>query len=335
MTLGVVLADVAATRLLDGLPLVLGWAAGGALFAALARHARSGLDRRAALAGLGGHLLLALAHALLEAPLYALGDGSANLPGQIALAVVAAGAMVSGRLAAEGRTTLRVTLDATALAILAYESAVALSGLTLTLALAAEAIALALVVRRNGSDPVAVAGAAAFATLAAVHALTVVAPPDALIHGVGDPLGAAAALLAAAVAVAAFALSGADEPRAVAVARAVAAVLVLYAASAEVVTALPPEQGQAALSALWAFTGVAVLLAGLVRDLPLLRQGALALLAVTVTKVFLYDLASLTSLYRVASFIALGLLLLAGAFAWQRIRPRPLPDLRSMPDALR
>jgi uncharacterized membrane protein len=80
---------------------------------------------------------------------------------------------------------------------------------------------------------------------------------------------------------------------------------------------------------------VAVLLAGLVRDLPLLRQGALALLAVTVTKVFLYDLASLTSLYRVASFIALGLLLLAGAFAWQRIRPRPLPDLRSMPDALR
>jgi uncharacterized membrane protein len=56
---------------------------------------------------------------------------------------------------------------------------------------------------------------------------------------------------------------------------------------------------------------------------------------VTVTKVFLYDLASLTSLHRVASFIALGLLLLAGTFAWQRIRPRPLPDLRSMPDALR
>jgi hypothetical protein len=30
--------------------------------------------------------------------------------------------------------------------------------------------------------------------------------------------------------------------------------------------------GQVAMSALWAFTGVAVLLAGLVRDLPLLRQ---------------------------------------------------------------
>jgi uncharacterized membrane protein len=114
-------------------------------------------------------------------------------------------------------------------------------------------------------------------------------------------------------------------------------VLVLYLASVELVTPFPPgsEQAQPLLSALWALAGVGTLVAGLVRDRPALRQGALALLAVTVTKVFLYDLASLTSLYRVASFVALGLLLLAGAFAWQRIRPRTLPDLRSVPDALR
>jgi hypothetical protein len=48
-----------------------------------------------------------------------------------------------------------------------------------------------------------------------------------------------------------------------------------------------------------------------------------------------YDLASLASLYRVASFVALGLLLLAGAFAWQRARPVPLGDLRRVPRALR
>jgi uncharacterized membrane protein len=42
---------------------------------------------------------------------------------------------------------------------------------------------------------------------------------------------------------------------------------------------------------------------------------------VTVVKVFLYDLSTLTSIYRVISLIALGLLLLAGAFAYQRIRP--------------
>jgi hypothetical protein len=51
--------------------------------------------------------------------------------------------------------------------------------------------------------------------------------------------------------------------------------------------------------------------------------------------VFAFDLASLTSLYRVGSFVALGLLLLLGAFAWQRIRPRALPDLRDVPTALR
>ena len=51
---------------------------------------------------------------------------------------------------------------------------------------------------------------------------------------------------------------------------------------------------------------------------------------VTVAKVFLYDLSTLTSLYRVASFIVLGLLLLAGAFAYQRLRPPPVPDMRKV-----
>jgi uncharacterized membrane protein len=50
----------------------------------------------------------------------------------------------------------------------------------------------------------------------------------------------------------------------------------------------------------------------------------------TVAKVFLYDLSALTSLYRVVSLIALGLLLLVGAFAYQRLRPPPLPDMRSV-----
>ena len=35
----------------------------------------------------------------------------------------------------------------------------------------------------------------------------------------------------------------------------------------------------------------------------------------------MYDLASLTSVYRVGSFLALGILLLTGALAYQRMRP--------------
>jgi uncharacterized membrane protein len=40
-------------------------------------------------------------------------------------------------------------------------------------------------------------------------------------------------------------------------------------------------------------------------------------------------------MYRVVSFIGLGLLLLAGAFVWQRLRPRSLPDMREAPDGIR
>ena len=89
------------------------------------------------------------------------------------------------------------------------------------------------------------------------------------------------------------------------------------------------------LSVFWAVLGLAALVTGLRRDLKPLRVAALALLAVTVTKVFLFDLATLTSMYRVVSFIVLGLLLLAGAFTWQRTRPGPLPDLREAPEGVR
>ena len=41
---------------------------------------------------------------------------------------------------------------------------------------------------------------------------------------------------------------------------------------------------------------------------------------------FLVNLATLTSVYRVASFVGFGLLLLVGAFAWQRQRPRAQPE---------
>jgi uncharacterized membrane protein len=95
------------------------------------------------------------------------------------------------------------------------------------------------------------------------------------------------------------------------------------------------QQAQVLLSAMWALVGVAALVIGLRRDMRGVRAGALALLLVAVGKVFMYDLATLTSVYRVVSFVGLGLLLLAGAFAWQRMRPRALPDLRDVPRAVR
>jgi uncharacterized membrane protein len=71
---------------------------------------------------------------------------------------------------------------------------------------------------------------------------------------------------------------------------------------------------------LWGLAGVGALIRGLLSDDRMLRQAALALLGLTIGKVFLYDMASLDSLYRVGSLIGLGLLLLTGAFAWQQVR---------------
>ena len=57
------------------------------------------------------------------------------------------------------------------------------------------------------------------------------------------------------------------------------------------------------------------------RKSPKTRLGGLALLTVAIAKVWTYDLAELEELARALSFVALGLLLLAGAFAYQRFKP--------------
>jgi uncharacterized membrane protein len=81
-------------------------------------------------------------------------------------------------------------------------------------------------------------------------------------------------------------------------------------------------QGQVVLSVLWAVLGVGAFMYGLRSGRSELRQGGLVLLAVATSKVFLFDLAALDVAYRVISFIALGLLLLASAWLWQRAQPK-------------
>jgi uncharacterized membrane protein len=329
--LGVVLGDVAFAALTSGLPLVLGWAAGAVGFAGLARRAaRTRADELFATSGLGAHLLAALAHALVLDARFGVGGG--DVEAIVAVATVAAGAGVSARLAG-GR--LALPLNAAALATVAYLSILALSGVALTGVFAAEAVALALLAGRE-NDRVAAAGAAAFASLAGLHAgLVVAAPADALLHGLAAPFAAAGALAAATVALAAASRAPHALPHGARALQLGAVVSALYLASTELVTAFGGLGGQALVSVLWALTGVGVLVAGLRLDRADLRRGALVLLALTAGKVFVYDLASLTSLYRVASLTGLGLLLLAGAYAWARLRPRALPDLRGVPEALR
>ncbi len=333
--LGIVLADVAFASAVGGLPLVAGWVVSGVAMAALARAATNRLDGEFALTGLGAHLGLSLAHALIyEAPV---GGAGHSLGAVAALALVAAGCFVSARLARSAGPA-RVLLDGAGIAVVAYLAAVMLDGPALTLAWAAQAAGLAELARRH-RDADARAGALVLLGCAALHAVVVLAPLDALVSGVADPVGALALLAVAAAALVVSRVPG--VPRLAL--QGLAAVAALYLASVEIITVFQPatggvalgklgvrQQGQALLSGLWALVGVGALVAGLLRDRRELRLGALALLTVTLGKVGLYDLASLDSMYRVASFVALGVLLLLGAFAWQRLRPTaprepPLP----------
>ena len=72
------------------------------------------------------------------------------------------------------------------------------------------------------------------------------------------------------------------------------------------------------LSALWTAYAAILIAVGVARQERWLRVGGLALLAVPVLKLFLYDSFELEQGYRVAAFIGLGALLLAGGFLYQR-----------------
>jgi uncharacterized membrane protein len=186
----------------------------------------------------------------------------------------------------------------------------------------------------------ALIGTVVFLTLAGGHILTIEAPPDSLYRGVDDLVEAVIALFA--FAVAAF-VSARFVPDKTSVGlfvdlrpllEAAAAAAVVYLGSVAIVdltreaetAAEPGQTPQVLLSAFWALVGFGSLLFGLLRDDRRFRIAGFALLTAAIAKVFLFDLSTLESIYRVLSFIALGLLLLAAAFAYQRIRARIVED---------
>jgi uncharacterized membrane protein len=82
------------------------------------------------------------------------------------------------------------------------------------------------------------------------------------------------------------------------------------------------ERGHTAVSALWALVGLGLLVVGLLRGSAAIRYGGLALFGLSLAKIFLYDLAELSSVARAFSFIFVGGLLLAGGFFLQRLSDR-------------
>ena len=232
----------------------------------------------------------------------------------------------------------RIVLDTLSMAALAYVLAVSLDGSALLVAWAASCVALARAAQRF-DDRVAGFGALGFLALVVGHVLMFEAPPSALVYGLDFPWAAALGLsLVAGCAVVCARVDPTRTANERLALGAVTAVALLYLGSVVIVTLFQPgpgaidtgigvdirQQGQALLSAFWSLCGVSALWVGLRTDVRIVRLAGLALLTLAVAKVFLYDLSTLGSVYRVASFIALGLLLLTAAFSYQRMRATSL-----------
>jgi uncharacterized membrane protein len=246
-----------------------------------------------------------------------------------------AGAHVAlGTLVLRSRASREVAmlLYGVAAALVGVAAAVALGGPALVAAWSAEALVLAWAGRRTATPGRGLIAGLVFAGLAGGHLLVFEVPPTSLaygLHSIPLALGAAGLVLSA---LAGIAAAYEEERELLAW---IGAALGVYLASGLVVELAGAQTGnstqtsQLALSGFWGALGLAAIVAGLLRDKRVLRLGGLGLLALAVGKVFLVDLAHLESIWRVGSFLVIGLLLLAGAYAYQRVRVPSMHERRA------
>ena len=250
-------------------------------------------------------------------------------------------------------------LWAPALVLAGYSSAELLAGAWLVLAWAGAAAGLALLAWWLGERRFELASVA-YLALALGRALAFEAPLGDLFQANRHPENGVPSLLFVIVAAAVFALAVRGEPGPAPrqpsaydelayaldrsrhfwrrITEAAAAVLCVYAISlailglaealggASVTTNF--ERGHSAVSAFWGVIGLLVLYAGLTRGLTWLRLVGFALFGLALAKLFLYDLANLSSITRALSFLAVGAVLLLAGFFVQKLgaeREQELP----------
>jgi uncharacterized membrane protein len=254
---------------------------------------------------------------------------------------------------------LSLFLWAPPLVVSGYASWQLLDGAWLVLAWSAAAAALAVLANRTGERRLELASFS-FLVLALGRALFYEAPLGDLFEANRHPEAGVPSLLLVIGATAAFALllsrgpgrtppePGADPYAEIAyaldsqrefwrrAAEATTAVLCAYATSlgilgiaeavggASVTTNF--ERGHSAVSAFWGLIGLGVLYAGLKRGANWLRAVGFGLFGLALAKLFLYDLAFLSSVTRALSFLAVGAVLLVAGFFVQRLSEQKEPS---------
>jgi uncharacterized membrane protein len=182
--------------------------------------------------------------------------------------------------------------------------------------------------------------AAVLSGVTTIVTLAALTPPSHFFTSSESPAESLWVLLACILALGVLAATALDRQTLVGLG-AVTGVLALYAVSlgilelAERVSGASVEtdfeRGHTAVSGLWALLGLGLLIAGLLRGSSALRYGGLALFGLSLVKIFVYDLAELSSVARAFSFIFVGGLLLAGGFFLQRLSHRLGPRVEPGP----
>jgi uncharacterized membrane protein len=101
--------------------------------------------------------------------------------------------------------------------------------------------------------------------------------------------------------------------------------VLFIAANVEVITAfgeIAPNAVFAAISVLWAVFAAGLMILGFLRNLSILRRCAIVLFAVTIVKVFVRDMSSVDTPFRILSFLVLGLMLVGASYLYHRYKTR-------------
>ncbi|HEY6963080.1 MAG TPA: DUF2339 domain-containing protein [Gaiellaceae bacterium] len=220
------------------------------------------------------------------------------------------------------RRDLASALGIAALALAAPASIILLDGTWLVLAWAATSIALVALAR---FEERLLYGALAYFGFAFVHILVFEAPPSGLFVAHRHPgTGAPAVLLVLAAAIG-IAWRSALLRNVMAW---VCGALGVYAATLGILEVFEDagtgvdttfQRGHTAVSVLWGVVGLGLLVAGLKRRARSLQIGGFVLFGLSLAKLFLYDLANLSSIARAMSFLGVGALILVGGFFYQRL----------------
>jgi uncharacterized membrane protein len=254
----------------------------------------------------------------------------------VAVAAVALIYLVAAALVwpATGQRDLRSQLAALGLGVAAVAEGMLLGGVWLVLAWTVTAAALA-VLTVALSEPRLQVASGAYVVAAGVAALGLEAPPTHLVVASQHPAHGVASVVLVIVALLAFAWScrpaaeGDEQDQLQRGSLWIAGTLAVYTASLLILEAVAGlstagvhtdfQRGHTAVSALWGVLGLVCLYVGLVKRRRALRLGGFALFGISLGKLFLYDLAALSSVTRALSFLAVGAFLIAGGFFYQRL----------------